>query len=290
MAHLAPVEKGIGFVKSIVKIAAFIFVFAAVITSIHFGGLFLFEKDPEILAHHGVGQVTFYLLFILNVFLFQKYVNRQSVVSLGLKRYPGWPVTVFKGWLAGGIAFLGYVFLMSLFGIVELRVDSWTKFWLNFPVALMVACAAFGIALTEDVLFRGFFFQTLLQNVPKWPSIVITGIIFGFFHKLNQPLDFFTLPYDAMLFGGVFCLNVLLCFAFLKSGTLYLPIGIHSGLVFAKIACKKLKFIHVLQSDSFLFGLGGDPRRGFFAWGLFLAGIFILQFLISSREPKVSHD
>lgn len=273
--------------KSIVKITAFIFVFAAVIAFIHFGGLFLFGKDPGILAHHGPGQFAFYLLFILNIFLFQKYINRQSVVSLGLKPYRGWPVTVLKGWAAGMIAFLGYTFFMSAFGVVELRVDSWMKFWVNFPAALIVACAAFGVALTEDVLFRGFFFQTLLQNLPKWPSIVITGIIFGFFHKLNQPLDFFTIPYDAMLFGGVFCLNVLLCFAFLKSGTLYLPIGIHSGLVFAKMACKKLKFIHVLQDDSFLFGLGGDPRRGLLAWALFVLGVFVLRFLISERERKI---
>lgn len=275
--------------KSIVKITAFIFAFAFVIALIHFGGLFLFGKDPGILAHHGPGQITFYLLFILNVFMFQKYVNRQSFVSLGLGLYPGWPVTVFKGWVVGVMAYIGYNILMSVFGVVEFRVEDWGKFWVRFPVALIAACAAFGVALTEDVLFRGFFFQTLLQNLPKWPSIVITGIIFGFFHKLNQPLDFFTIPFDAMLFGGIFCLNVLLCFAFLKSGTLYLPIGIHSGLVFAKIACKKLKFIHVLQDDSFLFGLGGDPRRGLLAWTMFLAGVFLLQFLITDRTPKSTH-
>lgn len=273
--------------KAISKITAFILTFSAVITLFHFGSVFFFGKDPAMLAHHGLSQVIFYLLFILNVFIFQTYVNRGSFVSLGLRPYSGWHITVWKGWLAGVAAFLGYHLVLLAFGVVEFRVNDWAKFWVNLPVALLIGCSAFGVAATEDILFRGFFFQTLLKDIPKWPAIVITGIIFGFFHKLNQPLDFLTIPYDAMLFGGVFALNILLCFAYLKSGGLYLPIGIHSGLVFAKVVFRKLKIMHVLEDDSFLFGLGGDARRGFLAWALFVLGIFVLRFLISVRERKI---
>ena len=265
--------------KAIAKITAFLAVFAGAIVLIHYGALFIFGKDPGLLAHHGPGQFTFYALFILNVFLFQRYVNKASVVSLGLKRFEGWRRVFLKGWLAGMAAFLGYCFLLNAFGVVEFQIKSWPKFWLNFPVAILVACSAFLVALTEDVLFRGFFLQTLLKDLPKWPSIVLTGILFGFFHKLNRVSDFWTLPEDAMLFGGIFCLNILLCQAFFQARSLYLPIGIHSGLVFAKMAVKKLRLVHVLENGSYWFGLDGDPRRGFLAWGLFLAGVFVLQFL-----------
>jgi len=105
--------------RSLAKVAAFIVVFAAVIAGLHFIISSLFRSDPGLLLHHGVGQVTFYLLFILNVFLFQTYVNREGFLSLGLRPYAGWYVTVLKGWAAGIVAFVGYSFLMRAFGIVD---------------------------------------------------------------------------------------------------------------------------------------------------------------------------
>ena len=43
-------------------------------------------------------------------------------------------------------------------------------------------------------------------------------------------------------------------------------------------------------ASSYWFGLEGDARRGFIAWIFFLAGIFVLNYLITEREKKgLSH-
>ena len=272
--------------KALLKIASFILVFAAALILLHYVVQFIFQKDPGLLLHHGVGQATFYILFILNVFIFQRYVNRESFLSLGLEPYPGWYVTVLKGWSVGIIAFVGYSLLMGAFGVVEFRVK-----W-SIPLmitAFFTAFSAFAIALTEEILFRGFFLQTMLKDLPKWIAIGVTGIIFIFFHDLAHPQSFFMEHHQMMLAGGLFSLNVLLCAAYLKSKTLFLPIGIHSGLVFAKIFFRRMKMMYAIEpANSYLFGLEGDARRGFLAWVLFLAGIFVLNYLITNREKKAA--
>jgi membrane protease YdiL (CAAX protease family) len=269
--------------KSLGRILSFILVFSGGIFLLHLLVTVVFQKDPGFLKHSGVGHVTFYVLFVLLVLAFQKFVVREPFYSLGFERYPGWPVTIVKGWIVGVVGFIGYTLLMDSVGVIELRM----KYGIGrVLLALVIGLTGFTIAATEELLFRGFFLQTLMKDLPRWIAVVITGIIFVLFHKLGAVQDFWTVPYDAMLAGGIFSLHILLCVAFFKSKTLYLPLGIHSGLVFTKVVFRKLKLIEVVDAESYLFGLGGDARRGVLAWGLFLAGILVLRYLITDREKK----
>jgi len=274
--------------KALAKISVFIFVFTASITLFHYVVSFLFWKDAGLLLHHGIGQAVFYLLFVLLVFLFQKYVNNESFISLGLEPYPGWYITILKGWVVGMVAFVAYSILMGVFRIVEFKIN-WSI--ARMLTAFFVGFSAFAIASTEEILFRGFFLQTMLKDLPKWVAVTLTGIIFVFFHDLAHIDSFFTSPRQMMLAGGIFSLNVLLCMAYLKSKTLFLPIGIHAGLVYAKIFFRKMKMMYAIApAQSYLFGLEGDARRGFLAWVFFLSGILVLNYLITEREKKgLSH-
>jgi uncharacterized protein len=269
--------------KSLSKLAGFILSLGLALLTLHFIVTGIFGKDPGFLRHSGVGHVTFYILFVLNVFIFQKWVNREGFLSLGLNPYSGWQMTVLKGWIVGVLAFIGYTLVMQAAGVIVLKMDY--RFG-RVLLALLIGCTAFMIALTEEILFRGFFLQTLLKDLPVWMAVVITGIIFVFFHKLGSIQDFWLIPYDAMLAGGIFALHLLLTAAYFKTKLLYLPLGIHSGLVFGKVVFRKLKLIEVIEPESFWFGLGGDARRGFLAWILFVSGILVLRFLITKREKK----
>jgi len=269
--------------KSLTKIAAFILTLTGVICLLDFLYSISFGRDAGFLRHSGVGHVLFYILFVVNVIIFQKYVNREPFYALGFKRAPGWRRTFFKGWMVGVLAFIGYTLLMDSFGMIELRYRFGVG---RFLIALLVGLTGFTIAATEEVLFRGFFLQTMMKDLPKWIAVVITGVIFVVFHKLGSIQDFWTKPYDMMLAGGIFCLHLWLCAAFFKSGALYLPIAIHAGLVSAKIVFRYMKLIEVNVTDSYWLGLNGDARRGFLAWILFLAGIFIVRFLVTKSNSE----
>lgn len=267
--------------RALIKVASFILIFSAIIFCIEFIIETVFRKDADLLIHHGIGQVTFYLLFVLNVYIFQTYVNKHDFLSLGLRPYTGWKSTFLKGFVAGATGFVLYTVLTKFVGIVDFH-NRWQ--FERIITAFFVAFSAFGIAATEEILFRGFFFQTLLKDLPKWPAIIITGILFVFFHDLANVSDFWTVPTHMMLAGGLFSLNVLLCFAYLKTGSLFFPIAIHSGLVFAKVFFRKMKMVEVIDPSSYLWAINGDARRGIMCWLFFLAGIFILKYLISTPQ------
>ena len=272
--------------KSLVKVFSFVLVFAAAVALIDLTVQFVFHRNPDLLIHHGTGQIVFYLLFVLNIILFQKYINRESFLSLGLRPYPDWIPLLLKGWIAGMLAFVLYSTLAMIFGVVEFQMRWGLE---RILTAFIVAFSAFAIATTEEILFRGFFLQTLLKELPAWISVVITGIMFVLFHDLARVHYFWTEPKHMMLAGGLFSLNVLLCAAYLKTKKLFLPIGIHSGLVFAKVFFRKMKLVHVIEPNSYLFGIDGDARRGVLAWLFFLAGILVLNYLITERDrPKLN--
>lgn len=77
-------------------------------------------------------------------------------------------------------------------------------------------------AIGEELLFRGYGFQTLVRIAGAPGSLLITAALFGYVHLQNlhaTPLGIF----NTAGFG------VVLGYAFLRTGELWLPIGIHFG-------------------------------------------------------------
>lgn len=114
--------------------------------------------------------------------------------------------------------------------------------------------AAFIVAFLEETLFRGFVFQTFLNKKSLLFSLVVVnalyalvhfispaqseflgnGIFYGFdFWKsiliaIGSNIDIYIFP-----FCGLFLLGGLFSFAYVRTGALYLSLGLHAGFVFA---------------------------------------------------------
>ena len=88
-------------------------------------------------------------------------------------------------------------------------------------VALVSVALLFGAA-GEEMLFRGYGFQTLLARLGPFATILPVAVLFGAAHSANP---------DATALGLVNTVawGVLLGYAFLRSGDLWLPIGLHYG-------------------------------------------------------------
>lgn len=77
-------------------------------------------------------------------------------------------------------------------------------------------------AAGEEMIFRGYAFQLLIQKIGPYATILPVAVIFGFAHASNpNSSDLGTL--NTMIWG------VLLGYAFLRSRDLWLPIGLHYG-------------------------------------------------------------
>jgi membrane protease YdiL (CAAX protease family) len=77
-------------------------------------------------------------------------------------------------------------------------------------------------AIGEEMLFRGYAFQVFMAAVGPFAAILPTAVLFGFMHASNPGFTLLA-GINTVLWG------VLLGYSFLRSGDLWLPIGLHFG-------------------------------------------------------------
>jgi hypothetical protein len=81
-------------------------------------------------------------------------------------------------------------------------------------------------AFFEELLMRGFPFQALLRDYPTWASVVVMSVIFATFHNANP-------SFSLLAFLNTFLAGVWLSIAYLKTRSLWLCTGLHTGWNFA---------------------------------------------------------
>ncbi|MBM3810785.1 MAG: CPBP family intramembrane metalloprotease [Acidimicrobiia bacterium] len=107
-----------------------------------------------------------------------------------------------------------------MFGIATLAPSTEpTPTWGTFAFVTFVLL--FGV-VAEEVLFRGYAFQVLVPVFGTWATVLPMGVLFGAAHSTNQNVTNLAL-FNTMAWG------VLLGYAVLRSGDLWLAIGIHFG-------------------------------------------------------------
>ena len=77
-------------------------------------------------------------------------------------------------------------------------------------------------AAGEEMLFRGYAFQVLVKAAGPFATILPMGVLFGLAHSLN-------LNFTMLAFFNTSLWGVVLGYAFIVSGDLWLPIGLHFG-------------------------------------------------------------
>jgi membrane protease YdiL (CAAX protease family) len=220
--------------------------------------------------------VGFALLYFL---VFRRYMRSKVVASLNIRIS-----SVLKQLIAGlaiGILALGLVIaVFYVAGAKQLDVSfTLHRLW----SALL---AGLGVALIEEIVFRGVVLQNLQADMEAFFAVVFASAFFAAMHFV-QPLPndvlagsqapsfntfhilngFRLLPHQLADFGrfgeiwpfflGLFLFGVVLSVAYIKAGSLYLPIGIHAGLV-AVIKFDGSLLDDVAGRSKLLFGVAKD--------------------------------
>ncbi|MFG1840698.1 CPBP family intramembrane glutamic endopeptidase [Micromonospora sp. NPDC049175] len=134
---------------------------------------------------------------------------------------PQWLV---PGALAGGALF-GLVMLVIwlLGGVGTVTFNSWIG--LAAMTSIMI-----NVAVIEETLFRGVLLRMVAERFGGWAALAVSAPLFGLPHLLNHGTD---------VIGALsitVCAGLLLGGAYLATGSLWLPIGLHLGLNFAESA------------------------------------------------------
>lgn len=146
--------------------------------------------------------------------------ERTHLANVGLLWNPASVRNLLYG-LAGGIGAAAMVLLVPLAaGLAELAPAPGAE--VHWRSLLFVSVAlAFGAA-GEELMFRGYGFQILLKAAGPLASILPVSVLFAFMHAGNLNITWL-----GLLNTGLW--GLLLGLAFLRSGDLWLPIGLHFG-------------------------------------------------------------
>ncbi len=98
-------------------------------------------------------------------------------------------------------------------------VPTAPRAWAGIPVLAIVLL--FG-SVGEELIFHGYAFQQLVRHFGEFATVLPVGILFGLMHMGNQNVTFLAV-FNTMAWG------VLLGCAYLRTRTLWLPIGMHYG-------------------------------------------------------------
>jgi membrane protease YdiL (CAAX protease family) len=162
---------------------------------------------------------TFAAAAIANTIALRVY-ERGQLADVGLGWGPASVRNLLLG-LAGGIG--GALLVMGpplLLGLARFeRAEGWE--WSPASALFLSVVLLFG-AIGEELLFRGYGFQVLLDRMGVFATILPVSVLFGLTHANNPNASNIGLV-NTMLWGLLFgC-------AFLRSRDLWLPIGIHYG-------------------------------------------------------------
>ena len=137
----------------------------------------------QILMNGGNDLPVIGILFTLGLlvtYVFRRWIDRKTFISLGLD---------FNGHgreaIAGGMLAVFIICLSSLL----LKVTGHLK-WMDIifdPKALFLA---FGstvvIAFYEELIFRGYILNNLMESFPKWLALIISAVLFMLYHLTSQ--------------------------------------------------------------------------------------------------------
>lgn len=88
---------------------------------------------------------------------------------------------------------------------------------------LLVTLAFFWLAAAaEELLFRGYAFQALVESLGVWPAVVATSALFSWMHGGNPGIG-------PIAFVNIFLAGVMLALAYLRTRSLWFATAVHAG-------------------------------------------------------------
>jgi len=149
-------------------------------------------------------------------------LRRQPLAAVGLRLDLTWVREVLYGAALGTALIVLVTGLIAATGGVAFRLDPAR----SLGALAMGAWVFTWVVLLEELLFRGFVFQRLLDGIGPWPALVAMAVLFALAHWGNPGMDGTTRIWATIdtALGAI-----LLGLAYLRTRRLALPIGIHFG-------------------------------------------------------------
>jgi membrane protease YdiL (CAAX protease family) len=159
-------------------------------------------------------DIIYYLIILLITILFRKFIDKKSIISLGLS-FKKFNKDFLLGILIGiGILSLGFLWLYAFGFIREIKFNFDIRILVNGIILYAL------IGFTEELCYRGYLYQNLNVQTKRLYTLIITSILFFLAHCDNPNIGI--IPMLNILIAG-FMLGI---YTYHKQN-IWLPIGLH---------------------------------------------------------------
>lgn len=173
-----------------------------------------FDNDSTTLYQDVV--ISFFGLIgtLLLLLIFMKYVDKEDFITIGFQTKNRFNDFVFGNLL--GFFIIGFGFLLLLF----LDEINFNRFDYNRKDMLYSFILFVIVAVSEEVLFRGYILKNLLLSLNKYVAIIISSILFALAHGANPNLNLIG-------FIDLFLAGIVLAIPYVYTKNLWLIIAFH---------------------------------------------------------------
>ncbi|MCC0175733.1 CPBP family intramembrane metalloprotease [Waterburya agarophytonicola K14] len=195
-------------------------------------------------------------LYLLSpiVFLWKIESERFSFASLGFSFQPNLLVSMLSGLALSLISLIIIFVLESIFDLVSWH---WERSKQLFSLILPILALSLFISVIEEVIFRGYIFNTFVEDYPCWFAATISSLIFASLHLIWERKE--TLPQ----IPGLWLMGMILVGArLIDDGNISLAIGLHGGWIWGLTCIDSAGLLSYKQQHSWLTGINRQPLAG----------------------------
>jgi len=249
-------------------------------------GAYLVSRKVEEIALQPLPLLTLAALASLLAVLvitwaFRRFLDRDTLLGLGLQRSKRWPREIGIG-LTLGLLLMAFIFgLEWALGWVRVQGFAWHRQSPMTLIGVLLGYASFYafVAFSEEVAFRGYILQNLRKEWGGLGALLASSFLFALLHGLNP-------HFTPLALVGIAVAGVFMAYGYLLSGSLWLPIAFHFAWNFAQgplfsfpvsgLASEGLLLLERGDSPSLITGGAFGPEGGLLGMMALLLGLLLL--------------
>lgn len=164
-------------------------------------------------------SITIQAAIIITATFICQFLRKQPLTLVTGRFNSSWLKQFGTGLALGTIIMVVPAIFLTFLGYANWQVNE-------LSVSTVISGFSFftAVAVAEEMLFRGFIFQRLMESLGQWPAQIVISGMFLLTHINNPGMIGMTKTLAAL---NIFIASVMFGLAFIKTKSLAMPVGIH---------------------------------------------------------------
>jgi membrane protease YdiL (CAAX protease family) len=175
-------------------------------------------SDYTLLVNRFIERIILFICVLIPGLILLKWFDKRPLRLLGLGLDKKAVTDLLFGMIISIVIMVISALVLSLFGLARFTYNGLSEVTLLYFLFSLIV--VFIMAAYEEVLFRGYAFQALIEGSNIWIALVIYSLLFGAAHLSNEGVTVFDIL--VTIVGGAF-----LGIIYYKTRSLWMCIGAH---------------------------------------------------------------